>query len=130
MLAPSAVCDLMRDQCVACGGDGQACCVGGVCDNGGCCVAGTGTCIGSGNACTSGASMAGTCTKGGCSGGTCGEIGQACCADPFGCTSPYSECRGGTCAECGGHNEVCCGGFGGGFGACREPWTCTMGTCQ
>ena len=108
------------NKCSACGGAGQPCCEGIVCDGEACCDQGPNqpTCVASGGAC-SGAD--GVCQGGGCNGGTCGLVGQAECIWA-GCTGPYTENNNNICEPCGGLGQECCDSASGKF--CGAPNVC------
>ncbi len=94
------------DAAVACGGPGEACCLGNTCGGGGCCV--NFTCVATGGTCPNGL---GVCASGSC--GTCGGVGQACCQEGTlaVCTAPGASCtstKGGTCDACGVLGGPCC----------------------
>ena len=104
-----------------CGGSGQPCCRGKVCNGGGCCIVPNsgsgGFCVGATESCKKGNDgFAGTCNNGSC--GTpaapCGALTQMCC-DPGGgvqakCTANGTTCDNGKCAGCGRPGEPGCNG--------------------
>jgi hypothetical protein len=97
-----------------CGGPGQDCCLGNICNGGGCCV--YGQCRGNGLACGDGPGrfgLAGTCKDGSCQNMgnvACGSLTQPCCAgDVASCTAPRATCGSTmTCQSCGGDKQPCC----------------------
>jgi hypothetical protein len=83
-----------------CGGPGQLCCTGNICNSGGCCIpmasdAGGGNdriCVSAGQTCT-GMNISGTCTAGSCTdtaGTACGSLNQVCCG-----IAPVTDAGGG-----------------------------------
>jgi hypothetical protein len=84
-----------------CGRDGQRCCPGNSCSNGGCCA--ENVCLGIGDACPL---RAASCFGGSC-GGECGGRGEACCGGT--CTTGWTSCQGTPCRGCGSPGEPCCG---------------------
>jgi hypothetical protein len=126
-VASGLACTRDTHQCLACGQQGQQCCDGSVCADG-CCdqsAPGRPTCIAPGGACGNGQ---GLCVAGGCKGGICGRIGDPCCGSNVACTAPYSTCSSGTCQPCGGLDQACCAGAGGGLW-CSEPFVCDGPKC-
>jgi hypothetical protein len=70
------------------------------------------------------------CATGGC--GDCGRVGQQRCNNVVGCTADFVVNQNGMCVPCGGSDQTCCNGAGGG-GWCATPFACTGGgggTCQ
>jgi len=108
------------DQCETCGGAGQPCCEGGVCDAGGCCDhdPSNPVCVASGGSCPGGD---GVCLDGGCQGGTCGKIGQAECTTA-GCTGAFTELDNNVCVPCGGLDQECCDSESHKY--CGAPYVC------
>jgi hypothetical protein len=118
---------------VVCGGAGQACCGGNVCNGGGCCV--NNTCRASGQAC---GNVAGTCMNGSCLAAgamACGGATQECCGNfnPV-CTASRLRCVQQTCQACGGMGERCCAGSDANACVagleCQPNTTNNSGTCQ
>jgi hypothetical protein len=125
-------------RCELCGGIGQPCCDGNLCDNGGCCDGRFDLCVAQGDECATG-----TCSAGSCGG--CGGLGQPACASGnlvsvFYCTAPFvipdpGNSSAPTCIACGGVGLPCCEttiGFAGGSESvvyCGPPYACVESQC-
>ncbi|MDD9942647.1 MAG: hypothetical protein OXU20_16520, partial [Myxococcales bacterium] len=108
----------------SCGGPGQVCCTGDVCNDDGCCVGNQ--CVEAGESC---GDAAGTCSAGSCA--DCGGEQQACCDGncQAGLSCRASESEGGQCAACGTAGQACCAARSCDEGACVGLGLGTA-TCQ
>lgn len=103
-----------NDICGACGANGQPCCAGSTCQTGACVDNVCRECGGINQPCCNGSACGtGRCVSNICT--ACGGLSQPCCA---GSTCNTGQCVSNICTPCGGLNQTCCNGS-----------TCNTGRC-